>query len=204
MALQPSLSTVGVQVHAYPVELVLSVCHLVRSADLLCTWVRVLDALRLCSTCALTDNTQVFCARVDNKYFLVFWLPQRFASGLRLNCCTKQHCLMLQRGQEQPVFLKVKCCSVDLLIKPAALLSHQAAAVMGNPIFEPESEQDEQSSRDYCRHPSRRRLDLARNPFRVPPSISPSDRRRAQVTRTSYRGDTFTIRGAIYTQVIEV
>ncbi|DBB05822.1 hypothetical protein WJX82_003663 [Trebouxia sp. C0006] len=68
---------------------------------------------------------------------------------------------------------------------------------MGNPIFEPESEQDEQSNRDYCRHdrPSRRRLDLARNPFRVPPNISPSDRRRAQVTRTSYRGDTLTIRG---------
>lgn len=69
----------------------------------------------------------------------------------------------------------------------------------GKPIFEPESEQDEQSNRDFCRHdrPSRRRLDLARNPFRVPPNISPSDRRRAQVTRTSYRGDTLTIRGEI-------
>ncbi|KAL3144384.1 hypothetical protein ABBQ32_004138 [Trebouxia sp. C0010 RCD-2024] len=68
---------------------------------------------------------------------------------------------------------------------------------MGNPIFEPSPEQDEHSSSYHCRHdrPSRRRLDLARNPFRIPPNISPSDRRRAQVTRTSYRGDTFTVRG---------
>ena len=70
---------------------------------------------------------------------------------------------------------------------------------MGNPIFEPNSEQQEQSSRDYCRHDrsSRRRLDLARNPFRIPQTLSPSDRRRAQVTRTSYRGDTFTVRGEV-------
>ena len=69
--------------------------------------------------------------------------------------------------------------------------------IMGNPIYDPNSEQDEQSSRDYCRHDrsSRRRLDLARNPFRIPQNLSPSDRRRAQVTRTSYRGDTFTVRG---------
>lgn len=66
---------------------------------------------------------------------------------------------------------------------------------MGNPIFEPDSDQEEHSGRDYCRHEraSRRRLDLARNPFRVPPNVT--DRRRAQVTRTSYRGDTFTVRG---------
>ena len=72
---------------------------------------------------------------------------------------------------------------------------------MGNPIFEPDSEQDEQFSRDNCRHDrhARRRLDLARNPFRLTQNMSPSDRRRAaQVTRTSYRGDTFTIRGETY------
>ena len=68
---------------------------------------------------------------------------------------------------------------------------------MGNPIFELDSEQEEQSNRDICRpdRSLRRRLDLARNPFRVPPNISMSDRRRGQVIRTDYRGDTFTIRG---------
>lgn len=82
----------------------------------------------------------------------------------------------------------------------AAVISFFVVLIMGNPIFEPSSEQDEQSSSYYCRHdrPSRRRLDLARNPFRTPPNISPSDRRRAQVTRTSYRGDTFTVRGKVY------
>lgn len=95
--------------------------------------------------------------------------------------------------------LRTSCCCARLCEYPVDPNCLPAVIIMGNPIFEPESEQDEQSNRDYCRHdrPSRRRLDLARNPFRVPPNISPSDRRRAQVTRTSYRGDTLTIRGEI-------
>lgn len=71
------------------------------------------------------------------------------------------------------------------------------ASSMGNPIFESQPEHDEQANRDHCRYDrtSRRRLDLARNPFRIPLAQSHSERRRAQVTRTSHRGDTFTLYG---------